>query len=168
MKQATWKTGVVVISVLASLLLFGFYIPPLVWHSRHGNYVELQGVRYKLPLMYLEHSTVANELFITVSQNRFPVKLAEITLSMQKAYAIPETDDSMRDLGLQRSSSRALNVAGRESRCVEYAPATATRTAYIVRCTLADGLNAEYMGTPNAIPDFYAILQSGEAIQGKH
>jgi hypothetical protein len=168
MKRATWIVAVVCVILLADLVLFGLYIPPLVWHAGHGNYVEMKGIRYRLPLMYLEHSAIGNELYISTTLHRFPQKIAEITLSPHKTYSIPETDDFMRDLGLQRSLRRRVNVAGREGTCVEYAPATTTRTTYIVRCTLAEDLNAEFMGTENAIPDFYAILQSGEAVKGKH
>jgi hypothetical protein len=168
MKRATWVVVLVCIIILVDLVLFGLYIPPLVWHAGHGNYVEMKGIRYRLPLIYLEHSTVRNELYISTTLHGFPRKIAEITLSPHKAYAIPETDDFMRDLGLQRSLSRRVNVAGREGTCVEYSPATTTRTTYIVRCTLAEDLNAQFMGTGNAIPDFYAILQSGEPVKGKH
>jgi|SRR5690242_4205566 hypothetical protein len=168
MKRATWIVAVVCIIVLVDMVLFGLYIPPLVWHAGHGNYVEMMGVRYRLPLIYLEHSTVRNELYISTTLHRFPWKIAEITLSSHKAYASPETGDFMRDSGLQKSLSRRVNVAGREGTCVEYAPTGITRTAYIVRCTLAEDLNAQFMGTENAIPDFYAILQSGESVKGRH
>jgi hypothetical protein len=168
MKRATWIVAVVCVILLVDLVLFGLYIPPLVWHAGHGNYVEMKGIRYRLPLIYLEHSTVGDELYISTTLYPFPLKTAEITLRPRKAYAIPETDDFMRGLGLQRSLSRRVNVAGREGTCVEYAPSATTTTTYIVLCTLAEDLNAEFMGTENAIPDFYAILQSGEAVKGKH
>ena len=81
MKRATWIVAVVCIIVLVDLVLFGLYIPPLVWHAGHGNYVEMKGVRYRLPLIYLEHSTVRNELYISTTLHRFPRKIAEITFS---------------------------------------------------------------------------------------
>jgi len=168
MKRAAWVVTVICVVALADLLLFGLYIPPLVWHARHGNYVELQGIRYRLPLLYLEHSTVRNELYIRTTLHRFPRKAAEITLGPRKIALFMGTDEAMRDLGMQRASNRKLTVAGHEGTCVEYAPAVLSRTVHLIQCTFAEGLNVQFMGTQNAIPDFYAILESGEAVQGRH
>jgi len=177
MKRAAWVTAVICVVAFIDLFLFGIYIPPLVWHVQHGNYVELQGVRYRLPLLYLARRPVRDQLLIATTSPRFRRKFAEIALGWHTSrMAEPEEEQFMRTLGLRKASSRGLTTASRQGTCLEYLPAdqeanekkSAPRTTSIVQCTFAGGLNAQLIGTQNTIPDFYAILESGEAVQGKH
>src|ERR1051325_7559945 len=126
MKRALWVTILVCVIVFADLFLFGLYIPPLVWHARHGSYVTMRGIRYKLPLAYLEHGSLRDELYITATLNHFPRKLAHITIS--KESRMPES--FIRGLGVELSWNRNLVVAGQQGRCAEYAPMRLARSSY--------------------------------------
>ena len=165
--------------VLADMYLFAGYIPALVWHARHGNHVEMNGLRFRVPLMYEEdHGSRMNELSISTLGGPYNRKFGSVTIDFHRQVAEPDSPEAvtrLARLGLRKSVGAKLRLADREGTCFTYvaiatgqdAPAPAQIMAGSISCKFGDDLGAGFHGTPNAVPDFYAIIASAENIKGK-
>ena len=169
-------TGVI---ILADMYLFAGCVPALVWHARHGNHVEMNGVRFRVPLFYEEdHEDRANGLFITTLGGPYNQKFGFINIDFHRQSAVepdsPEGVARLARLGLKKSAGPRLRLADREGVCFTYA-ATATGEgapaaqvmAGSISCKFGNEMGATFHGTPNAVADFYAIIESAENIRGK-
>jgi len=181
MKRTTWIVAVVCAILLADLFLFGQYLPPLVWHVRHGNFVAMHGVRFSVPLLYEEdEDRRVNRLLIITRQTRFRRKIGAITIEFRKRAPFPQDTPQVREFeerveGVRRAVTRKLLLAGREGECVEYVPINRDQGNgvmlsldwYTIDCRFGDDMGASFSGTQNAAQDFYAVLQSAGAVKGK-
>jgi hypothetical protein len=179
-KRALLRVGLAITIVLADWYLFAGYIPAVVWHARHGNHVDMNGLRFRVPLLYEEdHSGRMNELSISTLGGPYKRKFGFITIDFHRqAPAEPDSQEGVARLasvGLRKSASVRLRLAGREGTCFTYvaittgedAPAPAQIMAGNISCTFGNDLGVSFNGTPNAVPDFYAIIASAENIKGK-
>ena len=166
--------------VLADMYLFAGYIPSLVWHARHGNQVEMNGLRFRVPLLYEEdHSGRMNELSISTLGGPYQRKFGFVTIDVHRqAPAEPDSPEGVARLasfGLRKSAGARLRLADREGVCFTYvaittgedAPAPAQIMAGSISCTFGNDLGVRLNGTPKAVPDFYAIIASAENVKGK-
>lgn len=181
MKRAAWVTVVICVILLADLLLFREYLSPLAWHARHGNHVEMNGFRFKVPLLYVRRPNLQMNAFtLNTAQSRFRSKAGSIDINFHRLPPLlPDLDGSraerMRKIGFRQASSRKVLLAGHEGTCLEYVPfeqgqemGSFRGNLYSIRCRFGESINANFYGTQNAIPDFYAVLESGEDVKGKH
>jgi len=181
MRRLTWIVAVVCTILLGDLFLFGQYLPPLLWHVWHGNSVAMHGVRFRVPLLYKGDGDLRiNKVWMVAVQSRFRRKVAAITIDFRKRPALPADSAQLREIeekfgGMHRALSRKLVLAGHDGECVEYVPvskdqgngAVLRSDWYTIDCRFGDDMSASFSGTRNAVPDFYAVLQSGEAVKGK-
>jgi hypothetical protein len=181
MRRMTWIVGVVCTILLADLFLFGQFLPPLLWHVWHGNSVTMHGVRFKVPLLYKGDGDLQiNRLWIITVQSRFRRKVAAITIDFHKQPPLPADSAQLKEIeekfgGMHMALSRKLMLAGHEGECVEYVPVNKNQgngivlvsDGYRIDCRFGDDMAASFSGTQNAIQNFYAVLQSAEAVKGK-
>lgn len=174
--------------VITVLLLAGaegadYFLPEsvaLIWHLQHGSHAEMQGIRFRVPLLYDEnHGDTLGELSFSTSFGHLNRKMAFVTVDFHEV-APPHPDSPQREailqrIGLRQSRSHKLRMAGHEGVCTDLEPLTTatfgTRNGaalYQINCSFADDLHVFFSGTPNAIPDFYEIVNSAENIRGPH
>lgn len=179
-KRAILIVMFIVAIISVDLYLFERYIPALAWHVRHGNHVEMNGFRFKVPLSYSEdHTDRMNELSISTLGGPYKRKVGFVTIDFHPQAPMdadsPEVVASMARFGLRKSAGTRLRLADREGICFTYvaiatgqdAPAPAQIMAGSISCTFGNDLGATFHGTPDAVQDFYAIIASGENIKGK-
>lgn len=166
--------------VVADVYLFAGYIPALVWHVRHGNHVEMNGLRFRVPFLYEEdHDSRMNELSLSTLGGHFSRKFGSVTIDFHRQAPVEpdsaETVARLARVGLRKSAGPRLSLAGREGVCFTYVaiatgedvPVLAQFMAGNISCTFGNDLGAKFHGTPNAVPDFYAIIASAENVKGK-
>jgi hypothetical protein len=166
---------------LTDLYVFGRYIPALMWHVRNGNHVEMNGIKFWVPLAYSEdHRDTMNQLSIDTFGGPFSHKTAFIAIDFHRqAPALPDSPEMTTHLerfGLRKSSGPKLTLAGREGDCFRYVAigggegtqAAAKIMAGSIHCKFGDDLSVSFNGTQNAVSDFYLIVASAENVRGKH
>jgi hypothetical protein len=183
-----WATVIAVLAtviLLADLYLFGEYVRILSWHAWHGNRVEMNGLRFRVPLLYAEdHGDRMNVLSIDRFPSRFSSKLALIRIEFYRQIPVipdaPQAAAVLQQFGVKKSGRHKLRLADREGTCIDYIPVpTSAKDGapaglrvpagfYSIHCTFGEDLGANFDGTEDAIADFYAIIQSAETVKGGH
>jgi hypothetical protein len=148
----------------------------LGWHLRHGFHAEMNGIKFKVPVLYREdHEPKLLEISFSTMPGRYNRKMAVLTVDFHKqppAAQDPERGARLVRLGVKESAPRPVRMAGHDGTCVEQSPLYQEDTGrmlkgnYTIRCSFADDLYVSFWGTQNAVPDFYTIVQSAEAVKG--
>ena len=168
----------IILVVLADLYLFGGYIRVLTWHAWHGNHVEMNGLRFRVPLWYFEdHTDRTNQLNIDTFPVRFSSKAAFINIDFHRQPPAepdsPQGERIRQQMGLGKSASHKVRLADREGMCVNYFRINSDKNAADpggpshIHCTFGEDLGATFAGTQDAVADFYAIIASAENVRGK-
>jgi hypothetical protein len=155
----------------------------IAWHVRHGFHAEMQGLRFKVPLLYDEdHGVNMLELSFHTLPGHLNGKMAFITVDFHKqppvAAGSPPQDAQLARFGHKHSEPHPLRVAGRDGTCADRVPIPIAQDApltarvladtYFINCMFGDDLRIRFSGSKNAIPDFYSIMQSAEPVKGKN
>ncbi|HYX53390.1 MAG TPA: hypothetical protein VE783_08050 [Candidatus Limnocylindrales bacterium] len=146
----------------------------LAWHVRHGFHVEMNGIRFKVPLLYYEdHGSNMLELSLSTIPGRLNKKEATIVVDFHRQRPLSEDKAEvggarLQKWGMSRSGTRTIQMVGRTGSCTDFTGKSASiPSPYVVDCSFGDEMRIHFFGTENAVADFYSILQSAEVVRGK-
>ena len=179
-----WKFLAIMLVPLALIFSANYFLAEAIaigWHLRHGFHAEMNGIKFRVPLLYEEdHRVNLQQLSFSTTPGHLNKKIAFLSVDFHK-QTLAEPDSAQRtaqlnQLGIKESAPHQLRMAGHDGSCIDQLPldqgspestGLVLRGNYEIRCTFAGDLHVSFWGTPNAVPDFYAIMQSAESVKGK-
>lgn len=184
MRGRGWKCLAGVLALLLLVLAVNYFLAEsgaIGWHLRHGFHTEMNGLRFKVPLLYEEdHGINMLQLSFSTTPGHINKKMAFLSVDFHKQPPAeadsPQRTARLAQLGIKESAPHPLRLAGHDGTCIDLAPLDPESSApitrilkgnYEIRCTFADDLHVTFWGTANARSDFYAIMQSAESVKGK-
>ena len=149
--------------VVADLYQFGGYIPALLWHVRHGNHVEIKGIRFQVPLGYKSRNSRFPGVFVFNRQENNAYALIQVYFE-HRASAEPGsnlTQEQITSFGIRQTGKRKATLAGHDGGCIEYSIGLLVQA----ECSFGTDLHTSFVGTPGNITDFYAFMQAAQPVQ---
>jgi hypothetical protein len=167
--------GLAAVILLADSALFNKEWPPLLWHVRHGRHVELNGIRFTVPMLFEEdHGALLDTLEFYQFPGRFSKKRSAITIQFNKANPAPAVQDPF------SKEERTVHFGEKAGRCVQYVSQEGVRRYVTVNnleltgpadsaptyiyCDFGDGWRASFSGSFNARDEFYAFLAGAKPV----
>lgn len=124
------------------------------------------GVRFEIPLGYVEHKSKERDTII------FETPEESQTLALIKVYFehrltdIPGhelTQEKMQQFGLTKTAESKAIFAVREGKCVEYSVKTKSGVVLAqAECSFGTELHTSFFGEPKNLSVFYAFMQAAE------
>jgi hypothetical protein len=140
---------------------------PLLWHLRHGRHVELNGIRFTVPLLFQEdHGTLDDTVEFYQFPGRFSKKTAAITIQFNKTSPGQAFDDTF------SRDERTARFAEKPGKCAEYVSqdrryVTADNAPTYIYCDFGEGWRANFSGSLGAKDEFYAFLADAKLVTRK-
>lgn len=189
-------SGKYFIIVPAALVLIfaivGLFVPEtlaLGWHVGHGFSAELNGVKFKVPILYQAQSyrSPNPSLALMTTDGRIRSRLAQpshlrfaaiaFVFYMSSKKSPEEIIDALGDTyirgGYTLTGERLAHLADRQGKCREYSgpPLHSGRISLgdkniWIACYFGNDALATFMGTPQAVDDFYDIIQTAQRAKG--
>ncbi len=166
---------------ITDLYLFQGSLFVFAWHVRYGFHREYHGLMFRVPLFYEENAgSVLNQFSIMSLPSPVHRSSSSITVefppwssavSCQPGPCRYSEDDAAR-LGLTFLGERVAKLGSRSGNCIEYAangvtlsPRQPALQAVWIQCRLGKDLDVTFDGTRNAVPEFYAFLESASEVK---
>jgi hypothetical protein len=179
--RSTLVVMVMAAIVTADLYLFQGNILAFAWHARNGFHREFNGVRFRVPLFYEENAgSVMNQFSILSLPSPAHRSSSSITVEFppwsssnpcKNSPCIYSADVAQR-LGLTRLGERTARLGNRSGNCIEYqydaltlGPRPSNSQILWITCRLGKDLDVSFDGTRNAVPEFYAFLESASEVK---
>jgi hypothetical protein len=139
----------------------------LIWHLRHGMYVEGAGLRVRTPLSW---NVIAGPDAINLINLPGPVRsklhsaggviLISNKVRRDKATTLDTIRQRLSKLGARELGSRTVQVGGSPLPCAEF---EGFQQGVQVWCLREDtNLTAEFNGSTELVPTFYSLLESAQ------
>jgi hypothetical protein len=194
-KKAALGMGIpIAVAGIAWLTVNHYFHPELqaiLWHRRHGNFVDAGTVRLRIPSAYIADiganrlgATVTAEpgLFVIRSFPQEKMRLGRMEFWFQnpKELLKPVWGQRIRELmggvftakHFHHVADRSYSLAGKDGICSEYSITYHGEVYYGTRfnivCTFGEDGYAEFEGTPPSAHDFYQVIESAQMSQEKN
>jgi len=182
-KSKCLLTTIVIVVILGTDI--NLFIPEsasLIWHIQHGSSIEMNGVRFRVPLFYIGRADSARDtVFIDGQAGWLRHKIARpgqvksglimISFLRQSAGRI-SAEAAAQNVsrwwtkeGYVLNGRRAQELAGHQGTCDEYSlganpnPKLA-ESGTQVYCYFDGNVAAIFQGNRRAVADFYSVLQT--------
>jgi hypothetical protein len=187
--RGAFTAAIVATIAITNVLLFLPETAALAWHVGHGSSAETNGIKLHVPTLYWANLDSSSKPTLNLTsltgRARFnimrPSKLRQATISFRfdKLVSPPEVasgrwSEIWTQRGYQQTAERPATLAGRQGKCREYsgAPLQVEKTSFgdkdiQIFCYFGNDILAIFGGTPAAADDFYNIIQTAQAVQGK-
>ena len=154
--------------VVADLYRFGGYIPALIWHVRHGNHVEVNGIRFQVPFGYKSRNSRFPAVVVFDRQDENASALIQVYF-LHRASAEPGsnlTQEQIKSFGIHQTGKRKTTLAGHDGACIEYSVTFGTASSLAqAECSFGTDLHTSFFGTPSKITDFYKFMETAQPVQ---
>jgi hypothetical protein len=170
-KKKGLLSSVILMTVgIVDMALFGPQIFAVMFELPHGFHLDVHGIRLHTPMFY---TTSAGSTYDEYSLSTMPSptrhKNASITVDFKKqpvGLALgPYPTEMQQKIGLRQIRQREAVLAGRAGRCFEY---TNKFGMADIQCSFGTDLRTSFMGSPNAIDDFYVFMSKAEELPRKN
>ncbi len=172
MKRKVILISVVTVTiVVADVYRFREYLPALIWHVRHGNHVEINGIRFRVPPGYKSRNSSFPGVFVFNRQEDNAYALIQVYFE-HRASAEPGSDltqEQIESFGIRPTGKRKATLAGHDGACIEYS-VTFGGTSSIAQaeCSFGTDLHTSFFGSPSKITDFYGFMEAAQRVQRKN
>ena len=169
MKRRVILISVVAFAIVAAdLYQFGGYIPALIWHVRHGNHVEINGIRFQVPLGYKSRNSRFPGVVVFNRQDENASALIQVYFE-HRASAEPGsslTQEQIKSFGIHQTGKRKATLAGHDGACIEYLVTFGNASLIAqIECSFGTDLHTSFFGTPSKITDFYKFMEAAQPVQ---
>jgi hypothetical protein len=169
-KKGLLSSVILMTVIIVDMALFGPQIFAVLFELPHGFYLDVHGIRLHTPMFYTTSTGSAYDeySFITMpSPTRH--KNASITVDFKKqplGLALqPFSTEMQQKVGLRQMKQRDVLLAGRAGKCFEY---TTEFGMTEIECSFGTEVRTSFLGSPNAVDDFYAFVSKAENLPRKN
>jgi hypothetical protein len=156
--------------VIVDMALFGPQIFSVMFELPLGFHLDVHGIRLQPPMFY---TTSTGSAYDEYSFNTMPSptrhKNASITVDFKKSslgLALqPFSTEMQQMIGLRQIKQREAVLAGRAGKCFEYEDKFGMVN---IQCSFGTDLRTNFIGSPNAVDDFYTFMSKAEQLPRKN
>ena len=169
-KKGLLSSVVLMAIVIADMALFGPQIFAVMFELPHGFHLDVHGIRLQTPMFYTASTGSAyDEYSFSTMPSPTRHKNASITIDFKKyppRLALQPFSTAMQQkIGLRQIRQREVVLARRDGKCFEYEDKFGMAD---IQCSFATDLHTSFMGSPNAVDDFYTFMSKAKELPRKN